>query len=65
MERSAGYNKMKSHKHCFKCSECGWKNFNTSAGDTETYKYCPNCGAVMYIDRTAANIVKDGGMKNE
>ena len=29
-----------------KCSECG-KDWCTVANDTETFNYCPNCGAKM------------------
>lgn len=29
-----------------KCSECG-KEWCTVANDTETFNYCPNCGAKM------------------
>ena len=31
----------------FKCSACGWDDGDTFTGDTDTYNYCPNCGAKM------------------
>jgi len=29
----------------FECSACHWSCNDTLCGDTETYNYCPNCGA--------------------
>ena len=31
----------------FECSICGWTDWDTITGDTDTYNYCPNCGARM------------------
>ena len=31
----------------FRCSVCGWFCWDTYCGDTDTYNYCPNCGAKM------------------
>lgn len=31
----------------FQCSACGWDDGDTYTGDTDTYNYCPNCGAKM------------------
>lgn len=41
-----GYN-TEDDTSLFKCSVCGWACWDTYYGDTNTYKYCPNCGAVM------------------
>ena len=35
------------HPSLFECSVCHWQDGDTYTGDTETYNYCPNCGAVM------------------
>ena len=37
----------------FECSACGWRDFDTTTGDTNTYNFCPNCGR------------KIGGLNNE
>ena len=29
----------------FECSACGWTDDDTYTGDTDTYNFCPNCGA--------------------
>lgn len=34
----------------FECSVCGWSCGDTLHGDTETYNFCPNCGAKMDAD---------------
>ena len=31
----------------FECSVCHWSCWDTYCGDTDTYNYCPNCGAKM------------------
>ena len=31
----------------FGCSVCGWECWDTVPCDTETFNYCPNCGAKM------------------
>ena len=31
----------------FKCGICHWSCWDTYCGDTDTYNYCPNCGARM------------------
>ena len=31
----------------FECSVCHWTCWDTYTGDTDTYNYCPNCGAKM------------------
>lgn len=31
----------------FECSECGWTDWDTYTGDSDTYNYCPGCGAKM------------------
>lgn len=31
----------------FECSICHWSCWDTYCGDTDTYNYCPNCGARM------------------
>ena len=31
----------------FECSICHWSCWDTYCGDTDTYNYCPNCGAKM------------------
>ena len=31
----------------FECSVCHWSCWDTYCGDTDTYNYCPNCGATM------------------
>ena len=35
----------------FTCSVCGWHCWDTYCGDTDTYNYCPNCGAKMDGER--------------
>lgn len=40
-----GFNKLKDYPSLFECSVCGWECGDTVPGDTETYNYCPNCGA--------------------
>ena len=42
-----GYNRLGEYKSMFKCSVCDWECWDTLCGDTETYNYCPNCGAKM------------------
>ena len=42
-----GFNKLKDYPSLFECSVCGWECGDTVPGDTETYNFCPNCGARM------------------
>ena len=42
-----GYNMDNAYSGLFTCSVCGWACGDTTHGDTETYNYCPNCGAKM------------------
>jgi len=42
-----GYNVKWDYPTLFECSLCGWECFDTVPGDTNTYQYCPNCGAKM------------------
>ncbi len=42
-----GYNKQFKFPSQFTCSVCGWESWDTYCGDTDTYNYCPHCGAKM------------------
>ena len=42
-----GYNVKDDSPSLFECSICGWEDYDTYTGDTDTYNYCPNCGARM------------------
>jgi hypothetical protein len=42
-----GHNVKWDYPTLFECSLCGWECFDTVPGDTDTYQYCPNCGAKM------------------
>jgi len=42
-----GYNVKWDYPTLFECSLCGWECFDTVPGDTDTYQYCPHCGAKM------------------
>ena len=42
-----GYNTEDDSPSLFECSVCGWSCWDTYCGDTDTYNYCPNCGAMM------------------
>lgn len=42
-----GYNKQIKFPGQFTCSVCGWESWDTYCGDTDTYNYCPYCGAKM------------------
>ena len=42
-----GYNTKDDSPSLFGCSVCGWFCWDTYCGDTDTYNYCPNCGAKM------------------
>jgi predicted RNA-binding Zn-ribbon protein involved in translation (DUF1610 family) len=42
-----GFNVRKDYPSLFECSVCGWSDDDTTTGDTQTYNYCPNCGADM------------------
>ena len=42
-----GYNLREDTPSLFECSICGWSCNDTYYGDTDTYNYCPNCGARM------------------
>lgn len=42
-----GFNKLKDYPSLFECSACGWECDDTMPGDTSTYNFCPNCGAMM------------------
>lgn len=42
-----GYNVKWDYPTLFECSLCGWECFDTVPGDTDTYQYCPSCGAKM------------------
>ena len=41
------HNLNKDYPSLFKCSNCGWSDDDTYTGDTDTYNYCPHCGARM------------------
>ena len=47
--RGVGYNKLNEYPTLFHCSVCGWEDDDTAtgSGETNTYNYCPNCGARM------------------
>ena len=42
-----GYNVLEGYPDQFRCSVCEWGCWDTYAGDTNEYNYCPNCGAKM------------------
>lgn len=42
-----GHNVKWDYPTLFECSLCGWECFDTVPGDTDTYQYCPHCGAKM------------------
>lgn len=44
-ERKEGQNLKAGYPSLYKCSECGWECWDTVPCDTETFNYCPNCGA--------------------
>lgn len=46
-----GFNVSKDYPSLFECSVCGWSDDDTTTGDTQTYNYCPNCGADMREER--------------
>ena len=46
-----GYNVKDDSPSLFECSICGWEDYDTYTGDTDTYNYCPNCGARMDGER--------------
>lgn len=46
-----GYNTKDDSPSLFGCSVCGWFCLDTYCGDTDTYNYCPNCGAKMDGER--------------
>ena len=46
-EVKPGHNLCAEYPSLFECSVCGWSCDDTIPGDTETYNFCPNCGADM------------------
>ena len=42
-----GFNVRKAYPSLFECSQCGWGCDDTYYCDTPTFKFCPNCGAMM------------------
>ena len=50
---NAGYRKqsegedLSEYNGAFECSLCHWSDWDTMTGDTNSYNYCPNCGARM------------------
>lgn len=42
-----GFNLRKDYPSLFKCSQCGWGCDDTYYCDTQTFNFCPNCGAMM------------------
>ena len=48
-----GYNEYFDYSSLFKCSVCGWSCDDTTCGDTRTYNYCPNCGALMSAEENS------------
>ena len=40
-----GRNLRADYPSLFECSECFWSCWDTMCGDTETWNWCPNCGA--------------------
>ena len=46
-ERKEGRNLKANCPSLYKCSECGWECWDTIPCDTETFNFCPNCGAKM------------------
>lgn len=46
-----GYNADGEWSSLFECSVCGWSCYDTYAGDTTEYNYCPNCGAKMDLNK--------------
>ena len=53
--RGVGYNKLNEYHTLFQCSVCGWEDDDTitGSGETNTYNYCPNCGAKMEVREDA------------
>ena len=53
--RGVGYNKLNEYHTLFQCSVCGWEDDDTitGSGETNTYNYCPNCGARMEVSEDA------------
>ena len=46
-EPKLGRNVKEEWNSLFECSVCGWECGDTVPCDTETFNYCPNCGAKM------------------
>jgi hypothetical protein len=46
-EPKSGRNLKKECPTLFECSVCGWECWDTVPCDTETFNFCPNCGAKM------------------
>jgi hypothetical protein len=46
-EPKVGRNTKAETPTLFGCSVCGWECWDTVPCDTETFNYCPNCGAKM------------------
>ena len=46
-ERKEGQNLKAGYPSLYKCSECGWECWDTIPCDTETFNFCPHCGARM------------------
>ena len=46
LERPKGFNTY-DHNGAFKCSICGFEDWDTLTADIAKYNYCPACGASM------------------
>lgn len=46
LERPKGFNTY-DHNGAFKCSVCGFEDWDTLTADIAKYNYCPACGASM------------------
>ena len=46
-EQKYGKNLNEEWPSLFECSICHWSCWDTYCGDTDTYNYCPNCGAII------------------
>ena len=51
-EVKLGFNAKKDYPSLFECSICGWECWDTIPCDTETFNFCPNCGADMREEQT-------------
>lgn len=57
-----GHNVKWDYPTLFECSLCGWECFDTVPGDTDTYQYCPNCGAKMDAEPPKETKNNEAGM---